>query len=83
MLKLFNKNINKIDTVSKSFFSVYKPVKNKFSSKIHLNLFNSFFFNKKMNGVDFTPNSKFFVAKKTPMLPLDTFKGRVAYITGI
>ena len=35
-----------------------------------------------MSGVDFSPNSKFFVAKKTPMLPSDTFKGRVAYITG-
>lgn len=31
---------------------------------------------------DFGPNAKFFDAKKTPMLPKDTFKGRVAFITG-
>lgn len=31
---------------------------------------------------DFGPNAKFFPAKKTPMLPKDTFKGRVAFITG-
>lgn len=31
---------------------------------------------------DFAPNAKYFAAKKTPMLPNDTFKGRVAFITG-
>lgn len=31
---------------------------------------------------DFSPNAKFFQAKKTPMLPKDTFKDRVAFITG-
>lgn len=31
---------------------------------------------------DFSPNAKLFEAKKTPMLPNDTFKGRVAFITG-
>ena len=31
---------------------------------------------------DFAPNAKYFPAKKTPMLPNDTFKGRVAFITG-
>ena len=36
-----------------------------------------------MNELDFTPNAKFFKAIKTPMLPNDTFKGKVAYITGI
>ena len=36
-----------------------------------------------MSGLDYTPNAKFFPAKKTPMLPGDTFKGRVAYITGL
>lgn len=35
-----------------------------------------------MGPVDFTPNAKFFPAIKTPMLPADTFKDRVAYITG-
>lgn len=35
-----------------------------------------------MNGLDYTPNAKFFPAVKTPMLPKDTFKGKVAYITG-
>ena len=31
---------------------------------------------------DFSPNVKHFPAIKTPMLPADTFKGRVAFITG-
>jgi 2,4-dienoyl-CoA reductase len=31
---------------------------------------------------DFSSNAKYFPAIKTPMLPVDTFKGRVAYITG-
>ena len=35
-----------------------------------------------MSGLDYTPNAKFFPAIKTPMLPADTFKGKVAYITG-
>lgn len=35
-----------------------------------------------MGPVDFSPNAKHFPAIKTPMLPADTFKGRVAYITG-
>lgn len=35
-----------------------------------------------MSGLDFTANAKFFKAVKTPMLPKETFKGRVAYITG-
>jgi len=35
-----------------------------------------------MPPVDFSPNAAKFPAVKTPMLPADTFKGRVAYITG-
>ncbi len=35
-----------------------------------------------MNMPDFSSNSKFFFPIKTPMLPVDTFKGRIAYITG-
>lgn len=35
-----------------------------------------------MGPCDFSPNAKFFPALKTPMLPADTFKGKVAYITG-
>lgn len=35
-----------------------------------------------MGPCDFSPNAKFFPAIKTPMLPADTFKGKVAYITG-
>jgi NAD(P)-dependent dehydrogenase (short-subunit alcohol dehydrogenase family) len=35
-----------------------------------------------MGPVDFSPNAKFFPSIKTPMLPANTFKGRVAYITG-
>jgi len=35
-----------------------------------------------MGPIDFEPNAKHFPAIKTPMLPTDTFKGRVAYITG-
>ena len=31
---------------------------------------------------DFSENAKFFKAVKTPMLPPNTFKGKVAYITG-
>lgn len=31
---------------------------------------------------DFSPNAAKFPSVKTPMLPADTFKGRVAYITG-
>ncbi len=31
---------------------------------------------------DFSQNSKHFPALKTPMLPADTFKGKVAYVTG-
>lgn len=35
-----------------------------------------------MGPCDFSPNAKYFPAIKTPMLPADTFKGKVAYITG-
>lgn len=38
--------------------------------------------NSMLGEVDFTPNAKFFKAVKTPMLPANTFKGKVAYITG-
>ena len=31
---------------------------------------------------DFSSNAKFFPAKKTPMLPPQTFKGKIAFITG-
>ena len=31
---------------------------------------------------DFSSNAKHFPANKTPMLPKDTFKGKVAYVTG-
>jgi len=36
----------------------------------------------KILDVDFSSNAQHFPAQKTPMLPTDTFKGRVAYITG-
>lgn len=35
-----------------------------------------------MGPVDFTPNAKHFPAIKTPMLPANHFKGKVAYVTG-
>jgi 2,4-dienoyl-CoA reductase len=35
-----------------------------------------------LKDADFASNAKFFEAKKTPMLPKDTFKGRVAFVTG-
>jgi len=50
---------------------------NEFTSKSSFSLYSP-----TMSGLDYTPNAKFFPAKKTPMLPGDTFKGRVAYITG-
>lgn len=39
-------------------------------------------FQQMMPPVDFSPNAAKFPSVKTPMLPADTFKGRVAYITG-
>lgn len=35
-----------------------------------------------MGPVDFSSNAKHFPAIKTPLLPAETFKGRIAYITG-
>ena len=35
-----------------------------------------------MNYPDFSSNAKHFPAIKTPMLPANTFDGKVAYITG-
>ena len=35
-----------------------------------------------MNPPDFSSNAVHFPAIKTPMLPNDTFKGRVAFVTG-